>query len=41
VVLSGFTLAGLTICALTGAAWVNPVAGFVIAAFAIHEGKEA
>lgn len=26
---------------LTGAAWLDPVAGFIIAAFAIHEGKEA
>jgi divalent metal cation (Fe/Co/Zn/Cd) transporter len=26
---------------LTGAAWLDPVAGFVIAAFAIHEGREA
>ena len=35
------TLAGLIIFALTGAAWVDPVAGFIIAAFALHEGKEA
>ena len=41
VLLSVSTLAGLIIFALTGAAWVDPVAGFVIAAFAIHEGKEA
>lgn len=41
VLLSISTLAGLVIFALTGAAWVDPVAGFVIAAFAIHEGKEA
>ena len=39
--LSVSTLVGLLIFALTGAAWVDPVAGFVIAAFAIHEGKEA
>lgn len=41
VLLSISTLAGLIIFALTGAAWVDPVAGFVIAAFAIMEGKEA
>ena len=41
VLLSVSTLAGLIIFALTGAAWVDPVAGFIIAAFAIHEGKEA
>ena len=41
VLLSVSTLAGLVIFALTGAAWVDPVAGFIIAAFAIHEGKEA
>ena len=26
---------------LTGAAWIDPVAGFIIAIFAIHEGREA
>ena len=41
VLLSVSTLAGLIIFALTGAAWVDPVAGFIIAAFALHEGKEA
>lgn len=41
VLLSVATLAGLIVFALTGAAWVDPVAGFVIAAFAIHEGREA
>ena len=41
VLLSISTLAGLIIFALTGAAWVDPVAGFIIAAFAIMEGKEA
>lgn len=41
VLLSVSTLTGLLIFALTGAAWVDPVAGFIIAAFAIHEGKEA
>lgn len=35
------TLAGLALYALTGAAWLDPVAGFIIAAFAIHEGREA
>ena len=41
VLLSVSTLAGLVLYALTGAAWLDPVAGFVIAAFAIHEGREA
>ena len=41
VLLSVSTLTGLIIFALTGDAWVDPVAGFVIAAFAIMEGKEA
>jgi divalent metal cation (Fe/Co/Zn/Cd) transporter len=41
VLLSVSTLAGLIIFALTGAAWVDPVAGFIIAAFAIMEGKDA
>ena len=41
VLLSISTLAGLVLFSLTGAAWVDPVAGFVIAAFAIHEGREA
>jgi len=41
VLLSVSTLAGLGLYALTGAAWLDPVAGFVIAAFAIHEGREA
>ena len=39
--LSISTLAGLLLFELTGAAWLDPVAGFVIAAFALHEGKEA
>ncbi|PKQ23730.1 MAG: cation transporter [Actinobacteria bacterium HGW-Actinobacteria-5] len=39
--LSVSTLAGLVLFQLTGAAWLDPVAGFVIAAFAIHEGIEA
>jgi hypothetical protein len=41
VLLSVSTLAGLLLFQLTGAAWLDPVAGFVIAAFAIHEGIEA
>lgn len=39
--LSISTLVGLGLHALTGAAWLDPVAGFVIAAFAVHEGLEA
>ncbi|CAM3617606.1 cation transporter [Isoptericola cucumis] len=41
VLLSVSTLAGLVAFQLTGAAWLDPVAGFVIAAFAVHEGREA
>lgn len=41
VLLSVSTLLGLALYAWTGAAWLDPVAGFVIAAFAIHEGREA
>jgi divalent metal cation (Fe/Co/Zn/Cd) transporter len=41
VLLSVSTLVGLIVLALTGAGWVDAVAGFVIAAFAIHEGREA
>lgn len=41
VLLSISTLLGVGLYQLTGAAWLDPVAGFVIAAFAIHEGKEA
>jgi divalent metal cation (Fe/Co/Zn/Cd) transporter len=41
VLLSVSTLAGLVLYAVTGAAWIDPVAGFVIAAFAIKEGLEA
>lgn len=41
VLLSISTLAGVALFELTGAAWLDPVAGFVIAAFALHEGKEA
>ncbi|MGV8966526.1 MAG: cation diffusion facilitator family transporter [Cellulomonas sp.] len=39
--LSVTTLAGLGLFALTGAAWLDPLAGFVIAGFAIKEGREA
>jgi len=41
VLLSISTLLGVGLYALTGAAWLDPLAGFVIAAFAIHEGREA
>jgi divalent metal cation (Fe/Co/Zn/Cd) transporter len=41
VLLSISTLAGLALFSLTGAAWLDPVAGFVIAAFAVKEGLEA
>lgn len=41
VLLSISTLTGLLLFQLTGAAWLDPVAGFVIAAFAVHEGIEA
>ncbi|WP_298460063.1 cation diffusion facilitator family transporter [uncultured Cellulomonas sp.] len=41
VLLSLSTLVGVGLYALTGAAWLDPVAGFVIAAFAVHEGAEA
>jgi divalent metal cation (Fe/Co/Zn/Cd) transporter len=41
VLLSISTLAGVGLFQLTGAAWLDPVAGFVIAAFAIYEGREA
>ncbi|MCK6210228.1 cation transporter [Georgenia sp. EYE_87] len=41
VLLSVSTLLGLVLFQLTGAAWIDPVAGFVIAAFAVHEGREA
>lgn len=41
VLLSVSTLLGLGLYALTDAAWLDPVAGFVIALFAINEGREA
>lgn len=34
-------LAGLGLFTLTGQAWLDPVAGFVIAAFAVPERREA
>lgn len=39
--LSLSTLAGVGLYMFTGAAWLDPVAAFVIALFAIHEGREA
>lgn len=41
VLLSISTLIGLVAFAITGQGWLDPVAGFVIAAFAINEGREA
>ena len=41
VLLSISTLLGLGLFALTGAGWLDPVAGFIIALFAVHEGREA
>ena len=41
VLLSASTLLGLVAFAWTGQAWIDPVAGFVIAVFAIREGLEA
>lgn len=41
VLLSASTLIGLVAFTLTGHAWIDPVAGFVIAVFAIREGREA
>lgn len=41
VLLSISTLAGLLLFTVTGAAWVDPVAALVIAAFAVREGLEA
>ena len=41
VLLSISTLLGLGLYAVTGLPWLDPVAGFVIAAFAVHEGREA
>jgi hypothetical protein len=39
--LSASTLTGVGLFALTGYSWLDPIAGFVIAAFAIREGMEA
>lgn len=39
--LSVSTLLGVGLFQLTGVAWLDPLAGFVIAGFAIHEGREA
>lgn len=41
VYLSISTLVGVGLYQLIGATWLDPLAGFVIAAFAIHEGREA
>lgn len=41
VLLTISTLLGLGLYALVGWAWLDPVAGFIIALFAIHEGREA
>jgi divalent metal cation (Fe/Co/Zn/Cd) transporter len=41
VLLSVSTLLGVGVFMLTGLAWLDPVAAFVIAIFAIHEGREA
>ena len=41
VLLSISTLVGLGLYAVVGWTWLDPVAGFVIAAFAVHEGREA
>ncbi len=39
--LAGTTLVALAVYAATGAAWVDPVAGFVIAGYALKEAREA
>jgi divalent metal cation (Fe/Co/Zn/Cd) transporter len=39
--LSASTLAGVVAFQLTGAAWLDPAAGFVIAVFALYEAREA
>jgi divalent metal cation (Fe/Co/Zn/Cd) transporter len=41
VFLSISTLLGVVLFQITGAAWLDPIAGFVIAAFAVREGLEA
>ncbi len=40
-VLSVSTLLGLVLYAATGFPWLDPIAGFVIAVFAVNEGREA
>jgi divalent metal cation (Fe/Co/Zn/Cd) transporter len=39
--LSVSTIAGLVAYAIVGWTWIDAVAGFVIAGFAVHEGREA
>ncbi|CCG02781.1 cation transporter [Blastococcus saxobsidens] len=41
VLLSISTLLGLGLYAVVGWPWLDPVSGFVIAAFSVHEGREA
>ena len=41
ILLSASTLVGLVAFTLTGQSWLDPVAGFVIAVFAVREGIEA
>jgi divalent metal cation (Fe/Co/Zn/Cd) transporter len=41
VLLSISTLLGLGLYSITGTTWLDPVAGFLIAAFAVREGREA
>lgn len=41
VLLSISTLLGVGLFMLTGFAWLDPIAAFVIAIFAVHEGREA
>ena len=41
VLLSISTLLGLGLYSITGATWLDPAAALVIAAFAVHEGREA
>jgi divalent metal cation (Fe/Co/Zn/Cd) transporter len=41
VFLSISTLLGVVLFQITGAAWLDPIAGFVVAAFAVREGLEA
>ena len=41
ILLSISTLTGVGLYQLTGASWLDPVAGFVVAAFAVHEGRES